>query len=107
MSSSRLAQQNDKKIEQKKEEQSLKKEDEGRKEETKTEGVIENESFFNIAKPNPAEIREKGRILLEMKDIFGEDKTKELFKFIEANFSLGQEKIIEKWIEAEFDNKAK
>ena len=29
-----------------------------------------------------------------MKEIFGEEKTKELFKFIETNFLLGQEKII-------------
>jgi hypothetical protein len=42
-----------------------------------------------------------------MKEIFGEDKTKELFKFIEANFSLGQEKIIEKWLESEFDRNKK
>lgn len=69
--------------------------------------MLENKSFFNVTKPNPAEIREKGRILIEMKEIFGDDKTKELFKFIEENYKLGQEKIVEKWIETEFDKNSK
>lgn len=69
--------------------------------------MSENKSFFNVTKPNPAEIREKGRILIEMKEIFGDDKTKELFKFIEENYKLGQEKIVEKWIETEFDKNSK
>lgn len=38
-----------------------------------------------------------------MKDLFGNDKSKELFKFIEENFDLGQEKIVEKWILQEFE----
>ena len=48
-------------------------------------------------------IREKGKILIEMKELFGEEKSKELFKFIEENFHLGQEKIVEKWITLEFE----
>ena len=44
---------------------------------------------------------------MEMKEIFGDNKSAEIFKFIEQNFQLGQEKIIEKWINVEFDkNKA-
>lgn len=52
-------------------------------------------------------IREKGKIFIEMKELFGEDKSKELFKFIEENFELGQEKIVEKWIVQEFEKSQK
>lgn len=43
--------------------------------------------------------RNKGKIFLQMKDLFGNQNAKEYFKFIEANYELGQEAIIQKWIE--------
>ena len=44
-------------------------------------------------------MRQKGKILIEMKELFGAEKSKEYFKFIEANFKLGRDKIIEKWLD--------
>ena len=52
-------------------------------------------------------LREKGKILMQMKDLFGEEKSKELFKFIEENYDLGQDKIVEKWIVKEFQKNQK
>ena len=43
----------------------------------------------------------KGKILIDMKDLFGVERSKEYFRFIEANFELGREAIIEKWLEIE------
>ena len=39
---------------------------------------------------------------MEMKELFGDEKSKELFNFIEVNFELGQDKMVEKWIVKEF-----
>lgn len=44
-------------------------------------------------------MREKGKTLMAMKDLFGPERSKQYFKFIENNFKLGQDAIIEKWIE--------
>ena len=52
-------------------------------------------------------LREKGRILMQMKELFGQERSKELFKYIEENFELGQEKIVEKWIIREFEKNQK
>jgi len=46
-----------------------------------------------------SKLREKGQILIQMKDIFGEEKSKEYYQFIEKNFQQGAEKIIQMWIE--------
>jgi hypothetical protein len=34
-----------------------------------------------------------------MKELFGSSRAKNYFKFIEGNFSIGRDAIIEKWIE--------
>ena len=39
---------------------------------------------------------------MEMKEIFGSEKAADIFKFIDKNFDLGQERIIELWIEKEY-----
>jgi len=44
-------------------------------------------------------MRTKGRVLLTMKEMFGEGNGKEYFKFIEQNFNLGEQGILNKWIE--------
>lgn len=49
-------------------------------------------------KGKQANIREKGRILMNMKEIFGAERSNTYFKFIEQNFELGEAGIIEKWI---------
>jgi hypothetical protein len=43
---------------------------------------------------------------MELKDLFGEKRSKSMYKFIEANFKSGKESIIEKWIN-ECENKRK
>ena len=68
--------------------------------------IVENPSI-KIEKDRNEIIREKGKNLIEMKELFGDDKSKELFKFIEENFELGQEKIVEKWIIQEFEKSQK
>ena len=44
-------------------------------------------------KPNKSnkglEMREKGKILLAMKERFGQEKAPEMFKFIDEHFELG------------------
>ena len=92
-----------------------KKEEEGERKEAKTEETVnpvlvveEPEKKEELEKEKKKEmIREKGKILIEMKELFGEDKSKELFKFIEENFELGQERIVEKWITQEFEKSQK
>ena len=42
-------------------------------------------------------MREKGKILLKMKEIYGNEEAKIYYKFIEENFELGEERIIQKW----------
>lgn len=44
-------------------------------------------------------MRTKGKMLLTMKEMFGEGNGKEYFKFIEANFALGEQEILNKWIQ--------
>jgi hypothetical protein len=44
-------------------------------------------------------MRTKGKILLQMKDLFGNEDSKAYYKFIEENFELGEEQIIQKWIQ--------
>ena len=44
---------------------------------------------------------------MEMKELFGEEKSKDLFKFIEENYDLGQDRIVEKWIVMEFEKNQK
>lgn len=51
----------------------------------------------------PTEItRQKGEIMMTLKDLFGDspDKNKEYFKFIEKNFSKGADRIIELWLDS-------
>lgn len=47
-------------------------------------------------------MREKGKILTEMKTIFSEADGREIFKFIEAHFSEGKEAIIDAWIQKKY-----
>ena len=49
--------------------------------------------------PKQEEMRAKGKILLTMKQLFGEGNGKEYFQFINEHFALGEEAIIQKWIE--------
>ena len=49
-------------------------------------------------------MKEKGKILLLMKELFGDQDSKKYFSFIEKNFDLGQEQIIEKYIQENFEN---
>ena len=44
-------------------------------------------------------MRRKGKILLTMKEMFGDGNGKEYFKFIEDNFQLDEQAILDKWIE--------
>jgi hypothetical protein len=34
-----------------------------------------------------------------MKEIFGMERSKEYYKFIEANFHLGKDRVLEQWID--------
>ena len=47
------------------------------------------------------EMKKKGKILIDMKDLFGPERSKEYFRFIEENFAQGRNAIIEKWLEIE------
>ena len=46
-------------------------------------------------------MRTKGKTLIMMKEMFGVEQSKEYFDFINKNYALGQEGIIQKWIETQ------
>lgn len=79
------------------------------KPEKKVESAIKNLTLDdgNRLSVDRKEVREKGRLLDEMKEIFGKDQEKELYQFIDKNFSLGQEAIVQQWIETEFAKNSK
>lgn len=43
----------------------------------------------------------KGKIMLKLKELFGEDRSPEYFYFVENNWQKGFESVIELWIQKE------
>lgn len=68
------------------------------KEETPVAEIQLEENFVKPANKKQAEIREKGKILMQMKQIFGPERSSEYYKFINEHFEEGEDAILEKWI---------
>lgn len=79
------------------------KKEEPKKEEPKKE---QNDSDFITdsmlelpKKESPEVIREKGAIFTQMRDIFGVEYSKEIYKFVDVHYKEGLEAIVQHWIE--------
>jgi len=66
----------------------------------KKEEIVLTESL--LAEPKPLDTtdvrRTKGAILMNMIDLFGPERSAEYMKFVDKNFALGEEQIIDHWI---------
>lgn len=50
-------------------------------------------------KESTEEVRAKGAIFTQMRDIFGIEYSKEIYKFVEIHYKEGLEAIVQRWID--------
>lgn len=89
----------EKKEEQKIEEKPLKIEEKVELQAVDSNSNLYGSNFELLKKEDPVIVREKGAIMIQMIELFGDNKSKEYFKFIQENFSQGKEKIIQLWLD--------